>query len=74
MRARVAPRCTLATSLIDRDGNTVESAEASRDVGAGEEYEFVQQVKVNHAAPLVGCRSVYVLMRSAVRTRSRRGG
>jgi beta-galactosidase len=40
-------RCTLVTSFIDGDGNTVESAEASQDVATGKEYEFLQDIKVN---------------------------
>jgi beta-galactosidase len=40
-------RCTLVTSIIDRDGNALQSAETSQDVGAGKEYEFLQEVKLN---------------------------
>jgi beta-galactosidase len=39
--------CTLATSILDRDGNAVGSAEALQDIGESGEYEFVQQVKVD---------------------------
>src|ERR1700733_13024093 len=63
-----ATRCTLATRLVDRDGNTVESAEAVRDVGAGEEHEFIQQVKVS-TPRLWSIADPYMYsMRSAVRT------
>lgn len=39
--------CKLVTSIIDAEGNAVQSAEASREVAAGKEYEFLQQIKVN---------------------------
>jgi len=39
--------CKLVTSIIDVEGNAVHSAEASREVAAGKEYEFLQQLKVN---------------------------
>jgi len=40
-------RCTLVTSILDHDGNAVQGAETGQDVAAGEEYEFLQQIKVN---------------------------
>ena len=40
-------RCTLVTTIIDRDGNAVQSAEAGQEIVAGKEYEFVQQITVN---------------------------
>ncbi len=40
--------CTLVTSVIDDDGNAVESAEASQDIATGKEYEFLQDINVNH--------------------------
>ncbi|MGA9542886.1 MAG: sugar-binding domain-containing protein [Candidatus Sulfotelmatobacter sp.] len=39
--------CTLVTSVIDDDGNAVESAEASQDIATGKEYEFLQDIKVS---------------------------
>jgi beta-galactosidase len=41
-----AARCTLATSVLDPDGKTVQSAEAVQEVAAAGVYEFVQQVTV----------------------------
>jgi beta-galactosidase len=41
-----AATCTLVTSILDREGKMVQSAEASQEVTAKGEYEFVQQVKV----------------------------
>src|SRR5580704_967987 len=41
-----AVRCALVTSITDRDGNAVQSAEAGQDIAAAQEYEFVQQLKV----------------------------
>lgn len=40
-------KCTLATSIVDRDGKVVQTAEATQEVAASDEYEFVQQVKVD---------------------------
>ena len=40
--------CTLATSILDRDGKVIQTAEASQSIAAnGGEYEFVQQVRVD---------------------------
>jgi beta-galactosidase len=41
-----AVRCTLVTSMTDRDGNAVQSAEAGQDIAAAQEYECVEQLKV----------------------------
>ena len=41
-------KCTLATSILDRDGKAIQTAEASQTIAAnGGEYEFVQQVRVD---------------------------
>ena len=40
-------RCTLATSILDRDGKVIQISEASRSIGANGEYEFTQQFKVD---------------------------
>jgi beta-galactosidase len=40
-------RCALATGIIDRDGNAVQSAESTQDIAAGKECEFLQQIKLN---------------------------
>jgi beta-galactosidase len=41
-----AARCTLATSILDQEGKTVQSAEAVQEVASNSEYEFVQQVRI----------------------------
>jgi beta-galactosidase len=41
-----AARCTLVTSITDGYGNPVRSAEASQDISTGQEYEFLQDIKV----------------------------
>jgi beta-galactosidase len=38
--------CVLSTSLLDRDGKAVQSAEATQQIAPAGEYEFVQQVSV----------------------------
>jgi beta-galactosidase len=43
-----AATCTLTTSILDRDGKAVQTAEASQDIAANSgEYEFVQQLRVD---------------------------
>jgi beta-galactosidase len=42
-----AANCTLTLELVDRDGNAIQSIEATQKVAAGEEYDFRQQVKVS---------------------------
>jgi beta-galactosidase len=38
--------CTLVSAIVDRDGKTVQTAEASQEIGAGDEYEFAQELAV----------------------------
>ena len=45
-----AVTCALSTSILDRDGKVVRTADASQSVAAnGAEYEFVQQVRIDKA-------------------------
>ncbi len=43
---KTSAMCVLSTSLVDRDGKTVQTAEATQQIAANGEYEFVQQVSV----------------------------
>jgi beta-galactosidase len=43
----LAATCVLSTSLLDRDGKTVQTAEATQQIAPNGEYEFVQQVSVD---------------------------
>ena len=43
---KTAASCALTTALVDRDGKTVQSAEAAQQIAPGAVYEFVQQVSV----------------------------
>jgi beta-galactosidase len=43
---KTAAACVLATSLLDRDGKTVRTAEANQQIGPNAEYEFDQQLQV----------------------------
>ncbi|MEO8370409.1 MAG: glycoside hydrolase family 2 TIM barrel-domain containing protein [Candidatus Solibacter sp.] len=45
-RRTAAATCVLTTALLDREGKTVQSAEATQQLAAGAEYEFVQQLAV----------------------------
>jgi beta-galactosidase len=64
-------KCTLATILIDRDGNAVQTADTSRGVAAGKEYEFVQQLMVK-SPRLWSLADPYLYkVRCTVRTESR---
>jgi beta-galactosidase len=38
--------CTLSTSVLDRDGKVIQTADASQSLAASTEYEFVQQLRV----------------------------
>ena len=42
-----AAKCTLITDVVDGDGNAVQSTETTQDITAGNQYEFLQQIKVN---------------------------
>jgi beta-galactosidase len=42
-----AAKCTLISDLVDRDGNAIQSTETTQDITAGNEYDFLQQIKVN---------------------------
>ena len=44
---KVAATCVLSTSLLDRDGKTVQTADATQQIAPNGEYEFVQQVSVD---------------------------
>ena len=41
-----AATCTLTTAILDRDGKTVQTAEASQEIAPGADYEFEQTVAV----------------------------
>jgi beta-galactosidase len=41
-----AASCTLVTTVIDRDGNSIQSTETTEDIAPGKEIEFLQQIKV----------------------------
>ncbi|MGA2770710.1 MAG: glycoside hydrolase family 2 TIM barrel-domain containing protein [Bryobacteraceae bacterium] len=43
---KAAAECTLATSILDRDGKVIQTDETSQEVGVNGEYEFMQVVKV----------------------------
>jgi beta-galactosidase len=66
-----AARCTLVTSLLDKDGKTVQTAEATQEVAANEEYEFVQQIRADKPS-LWSVASPYLYkIRSTVREQDR---
>ena len=44
---KVAATCVLSTSLLDREGKTVQTADATQQIAPNGEYEFVQQVSVD---------------------------
>jgi beta-galactosidase len=44
---RVNARCSLTTSILDRDGAAIKETESSQEVASNGEYEFVQQVVVD---------------------------
>ena len=40
--------CTLTTGVLECDGKAVQTTEKSRNIAAGEEYEFIQKVKITN--------------------------
>ena len=44
---KTSATCVLTTALLDRDGKTVQTAEATQQIAPAGEYEFVQQVSVD---------------------------
>jgi beta-galactosidase len=44
---KVSAQCSLATSILDRDGKAVQTQDAMQTVEAGGEYEFIQQITVD---------------------------
>ncbi len=44
---KLAATCVLSTSLVDHEGKTVQTAEATQQIAPNGEYEFVQQVSVD---------------------------
>jgi beta-galactosidase len=42
-----AARCNLVSSLIDHEGNVIQTAEATQEIAPGSEFEFVQQINVD---------------------------
>ena len=44
---KVSSTCTLVTALIDKEGKTVQTAEATQEIGPSGDYEFVQQIGVD---------------------------
>jgi len=43
-----AANCKLTTSVVDRTGKIVQSADAAQEIAANDEYEFVQQIRVDN--------------------------
>jgi beta-galactosidase len=63
--------CTLATAVVDREGKVVRTAEASQQIGANGEYNFVQEEQVDKPN-LWSVREPYLYkLRSTVRTGDR---
>ena len=42
-----AARCNLVSSVIDHDGNVIQTAEATQEIAPGSEFEFVQPINVH---------------------------
>lgn len=45
---KISAQCTLRTSILDRSGNLVQSQQASAAIAASDEYQFAQQIVVEH--------------------------
>jgi beta-galactosidase len=68
---RNSARCALVTSIIDHDGNEVQRAETVQEVASGNEYEFLQQIKVNNPHLWSVADPYLYKIRSTVRNGSR---
>jgi beta-galactosidase len=44
---KTAASCTLATSILDKDGNAVHTQESSQQIAANGEFEFVEQIALD---------------------------
>jgi len=44
---KVGAKCSLTTTILDKDKNTVQATEASQNIATNDEYEFVQQIVVD---------------------------
>src|ERR1019366_1600192 len=62
--------CTLATSILDRDGKVVSTAEAAQEIGANGEYEFMQVARVEKPNLWSPDTPYLYTIRSTVRDRS----
>jgi beta-galactosidase len=43
---KTSSQCTLSTAIVDKDGNAVQTSEASQAIDPGADHEFVQQLLV----------------------------
>jgi beta-galactosidase len=65
-----AAHCTLFTSILDRDGNVVQNAEAGQDVAAGADCEFAQQIEIENPHLWSVTDPYLYKVRSTVRTQN----
>ena len=65
-----AANCTLATSILDRDGKVVSTAETAQEIGANGEYEFMQVARVEKPNLWSPDTPYLYTVRSTVRDRS----
>src|ERR1039458_887679 len=66
-----AARCILSTTILDQEGQAVQSAEAVQEVAAEGVYEFVQQVRVEKPNLWSLANPYLYKVRSAVREQDR---
>lgn len=63
-----AARCDLVSSLIDHDGNVIQTAEATQEIAPGSEFEFVQQINVDRPRLWSAADPYLYKVHSSVRT------
>ncbi len=66
-----AAAVTLASSIFDRNGRAVQTAEAAQDVGSRDEYEFVQPLRVEKPGLWSVAEPYLYTLRSSVRVDGR---
>ena len=70
-RTKTSAQCTLTTAVLDAKGETAQSGEASSTITASGEYEFVQQLVVDHPTLWSPKNPVLYTVRSTVRESGR---
>jgi beta-galactosidase len=64
-------KCTLASSILDKDGKTVASHESSQQIAANREYEFTEQIALDKPILWTLTNPYLYMVRSEIRENGR---